>query len=304
MNEASILTRPRVAKLTMACLTALGTAVPFTVHGQADDAQERQQSQSAQQDPGSSRSQSARQDPQSGQNQSARSGNGEDPNSESASASSDSGQGSATQSDASAEQQDTQVARADSDVSPYTQPDDTWISINGTVDSVSPDAFILDYGDGIVTVEMDDVDRDAEAYSLLPGDRVEVNGLIDDDFFEATSIEASSVYIEKIGTRFYANSLDEEDFYTVSMVTPIDPSLVAVQGTVTEVSGDDFTIDTGARSVRVDVEEMSYDPMDEEGYQRIEEGDLVVVHGQIDNDFFTGREIEANAVTTLIEELG
>ena len=66
---------------------------------------------------------------------------------------------------------------------PYTQPDDTWISISGTVDSVSQDLFTLDYGDGTVIVEMDDGDRDADAYKLALGDEVTVYGLVDDDFF-------------------------------------------------------------------------------------------------------------------------
>ena len=36
---------------------------------------------------------------------------------------------------------------------PYTRPDDSWISISGTVVSPTADSFMLDYGDGLVTVE-------------------------------------------------------------------------------------------------------------------------------------------------------
>ncbi|MDT8319759.1 MAG: hypothetical protein RQ826_04460 [Xanthomonadales bacterium] len=39
---------------------------------------------------------------------------------------------------------------------PHARPDETYISISGTVDSVAPDSFMLDYGDGLVRVEMDD----------------------------------------------------------------------------------------------------------------------------------------------------
>lgn len=76
---------------------------------------------------------------------------------------------------------------------PYAQPDDTWISISGSVEAVSADAFTLNYGEGVITVEMDDGDRDADAYKLIPGDKVTVSGMIDDDFYETTTIEASSV---------------------------------------------------------------------------------------------------------------
>ncbi|WP_162883824.1 hypothetical protein, partial [Chromatocurvus halotolerans] len=51
-----------------------------------------------------------------------------------------------------------------SNVSPYAMADGSVITIDGTVDSVSPDSFALDYGQGVVTVEFDDGDRDADAY--------------------------------------------------------------------------------------------------------------------------------------------
>lgn len=48
------------------------------------------------------------------------------------------------------------------------------------------------YGDGNITVEMDNDDRDADGYKLMKGDEVRVSGMIDDDFYNLTSIEASS----------------------------------------------------------------------------------------------------------------
>ena len=130
---------------------------------------------------------------------------------------------------------------------PYLQPDDTWITISGKVESVSPNQFELDYGSGTVTVEMDDGDRDADAYKIYNGDEVTVTGLIDDDFYEVTTIEASS----------------------------------------------------GLRLMTVEVDEMPYNPVDDEGYQKLEAGDVVSVRGQIDHDLFEGRVFEADSVTTL-----
>lgn len=181
---------------------------------------------------------------------------------------------------------------------PYLQPNNTWITLSGTVDSVSADSFLLDYGDGLVTVEMDDGDRDADGYKLLQGDKVTVSGRIDDDLYETTSIEASSVYVESIGTYFYASSVDEEDTL-VSLVTPIVVSEALVQGTVTEVGNEEFTIDTGLRKLTVEVSEMPYNPLDDEGYQKIEVGDRVSVRGLLENNFFEGRELEAQYVITL-----
>ena len=85
---------------------------------------------------------------------------------------------------------------------PYMQPDDTWLSINGKVKSVSADSFMLDYGKGLITVEMDDGDRDADAYKLVEGDEVTVYGMTDDDLYQTTKIEASSVYVKNLETYF------------------------------------------------------------------------------------------------------
>ncbi|MBK5938276.1 hypothetical protein [Halochromatium roseum] len=184
---------------------------------------------------------------------------------------------------------------------PMTQPDDSWISVSGTVESVTRDAFVLDYGDGLMTVEMDDGDRDADGYKLVRGDKVTVNGRIDDDLFEARTLEASSVYVENIDTYFYASAVDEEDIndVIVTVSTPVVISATIVQGRVTEVGTDEFVVDTGLREVRVEVEEMAYNPLDDEGYQKIEVGDRVSVTGQIDNDLFEGRELVADSVVTL-----
>lgn len=181
---------------------------------------------------------------------------------------------------------------------PYAEPDDTWISLNGTVDSVEPDAFFLDYGEGVVKVEMDDWDADADAYKVVQGDQVTVHGIVDDDMFETTTIEANSVYVDGLNSYFYANAADEEDTF-VTMVQPLALSQITVQGVVTNVYDEEFTIDTGVREIRVEVEEMPYDPLDEEGFQRVEVGDRVSVTGAIDADFFEGRELVAESIINL-----
>ena len=180
---------------------------------------------------------------------------------------------------------------------PYAQPDESWISIDGTVEMVRADGFTLDYGEGLITVEMDDGDRDADGYKLQNGEQVTVYGRIDDDFFEASTIEASSVYVENAGTYFYASPMDEEDLF-VTVTTPVTSRLV-LQGWVTEVGEEEFTLSTGMREVTVDIEEMAYDPLDDEGYQKIEVGDHVTVTGWIDAELFEGREIDALTVTEL-----
>lgn len=195
------------------------------------------------------------------------------------------------------------AAQDTTSTTPYTQPDDSWISISGTVEAVTTDAFTLDYGEGVVTVEMDDWNADADAYKVVEGDTVTVYGVIDDDFFETATIEASSVYVEGLDTYFYASAADEEDTF-VTVTTPVVVSTTVVQGTVTDVDVDEqeFTISTGTQAFVVETSEMGYNPLDDEGFQQIEEGDRVSVSGTMDTDFFEGRELVADTIVTLSKE--
>ncbi|MGX5914592.1 hypothetical protein ACR0ST_07675 [Aliidiomarina sp. Khilg15.8] len=187
---------------------------------------------------------------------------------------------------------------------PYLQPDDTWIQISGTVTGVSADRFVLDYGDGTVYVEMDDGDRDADAYKLVEGDKVTVSGLVDDDMFETTTIEAGSVYVENIGTYFYASTLDEDERYYAPVHVSVDTTNTIVHGTVSSVdpAEEEFELNTGLRMITVEVDEMDYNPLDDEGYQQITAGDIVTVSGLPDYDLFEGRVFEAKQVTTVFKK--
>jgi uncharacterized protein YdeI (BOF family) len=188
---------------------------------------------------------------------------------------------------------------------PYAKSDDSWISISGTVASPEPDSFSLDYGDGVITVEMDDWDTYGDAYPLMEGDRVTVYGTVDDDLFELSSIEASSVYVEGLGTYFYASSADEEDpvyaeyFWTAP--TPLVLNRATLRGTVERVDREDreFTIDSGLQQVTVETDALDYNPLDDFGFQKIERGDKVSVSGEFDVDFLQGRVFEAESVITL-----
>lgn len=180
-----------------------------------------------------------------------------------------------------------------------TAPDDTWVSISGTVTSTTPDSFRLDYGSGIITVEMDDFDFYPDGRGLMENDQVIVYGVVDDDMFEARTIEASTVYVENLGTSFYANPADEEDFASWTIVEPIVVGRMEVTGTVTSVTGREFTVDTGVRQVQVDTASMPFDPTDDTGFLQIEEGDLVKVGGEIDDSLFDERELSADWIVKL-----
>ena len=191
---------------------------------------------------------------------------------------------------------------------PYQKPDDSFVSISGTVTSPTADDFVLDYGSGTILVEMDDWDSYGDAYGLMDGDRVTVFGRIDDDFFEVAKVEAGSVYVENLNTYFYANSADEEtgawdpQYWTAP--SPFVVSAMTLRGDIVDVDVEEreFTVDSGGAEVTVDAAALGYNPLDDNGYQQLDEGDFVSVSGMMDYEFMDGRVFKADAVTTLVDE--
>lgn len=188
---------------------------------------------------------------------------------------------------------------------PYLRPNNTWISISGEVEAVKPNQFTLNYGEGTVTVEMDDGDRDADAYKLIKGDKVTVAGFIDRDLFEKTKIEAGIVYVENIGTTFYSSSADEEGpnlSYYYPTPTPGTTSSALLYGTVSDIDGKTFSMKTSELKVTVDTSAMSYNPLDAVGYPQIKKGDYVSVSGKMTKKFILGNSLEAKSVTKYYEK--
>ena len=197
------------------------------------------------------------------------------------------------------------AAQNSNEEDPYLQPDETWISISGKAVEAQGESFTLDYGEGTVTVEMDDWDWYNENAAVLEGDKVTVYGMIDDDLYETTKIEASSVYVENLGTYFYASAADEDYDDDYAYWVDYDPIVVGqtiVRGTVTSVSGREFTIDAGVRQMTVDTSLMAYNPMDDMGYQQIDTGDYVSVSGDMEADFWENQELMAASVVTLDDD--
>ncbi len=184
---------------------------------------------------------------------------------------------------------------------PYTAVNNTRITLNGTVVSADPSGFELDYGEGRVRVEMDGWQWYHADYPIIEGNRVRVHGKIDDDRWETTSIAADSVFLKDLNTYFYANEMDGKDID--AQADSEDPDKVFIlRGTIKQINGREFLLDTGTKEVKVDTLEMPYNPLDNEGYQRLKPGDYVQVSGELDVDFFEKAEIMANSVTTLIKD--
>lgn len=193
-----------------------------------------------------------------------------------------------------------QTAQA-TDPDPYMMDDGSWVSLYGTVANAGDDGFDLNYGDGIVRVEMDDFDAWPEAYVLSDGLDVAVVGKIDDDLFELTSIEASTVYIDGLNTVFSASELDEENLSDAAFYQLPELSNVVLEGKVRNVNVREgkFELKTGGASYDVSVESLGYNPLDEIGYQKISADDRVRVIIALDAETLERGEFEATRLVTL-----
>ena len=188
---------------------------------------------------------------------------------------------------------------------PRLEPDDSRVTLTGTVTSSTENTFMLDYGHGLITVEMDDWNWFEEEKDILPGDAVTVYGRVDDDLFDMATIEADSVYVQDLGTYFYGSPGDDQPRPVDLAPTPYAESGdMVLSGTVTGVDGREFTINSGALRMTVDTSFMPYDPTDDEGYQQISEGDRVTVAGEVEATTFDQRELIADAVITLQDDSG
>lgn len=179
--------------------------------------------------------------------------------------------------------------------------DGEFVTISGTVKNVKADSFQLKSKDHIIFVEMDDNDWDADGYKLVNGDEVVVNGVVDKDFLEKKKIEAGSVYVKGLNTYFYASSMDEEGAPFLSptyanIATLPEHTVVELTGKVTNINNRTFTVNTGLREIVVDTKSLIYNPMDDKGFTQIDLGDRVNVTGDISDNFFDQRQVDASSL--------
>ena len=170
------------------------------------------------------------------------------------------------------------------------------ITLSGTILSTTPDSFRLDYGKGIVTVEMDDMDWYQEGRKLIVNDRVTVYGRLDKDAYEKKKIEAGSVYVENLGTYFHASDADEEDLSLWTVGRPVTVGAMEVAGMVSSIDGRQLKLSSG---FGVDTSQLTYNPLDDKGYQQIDVGDRIKASGRLSNDLFEPTELVADWIITM-----
>ena len=177
--------------------------------------------------------------------------------------------------------------------------DGQWLTLTGTVVSAAPGAFVLDYGAGNVTVEMDDWDWYQEGRVFKAGDEVTVSGLADQDLLLNKRIEARSVYVRNLNSFFFASS-DDEESRRASSAMAATSGTADFTGRVASIEGRELMIGTGPAAIRVDTSLLAENPLDAEGAHRVRVGDRVFVWGQIDLEATEGAELKARGLVSLV----
>lgn len=181
---------------------------------------------------------------------------------------------------------------------PLKKSDGTWVTLSGEVTKVSADVFTMDYGDGEVLVEVDDGDFDNDAYKFLDGDKVTVTGKVDKNFFTSNTLEAQSIYVEGLNTTFISSAADEEeaDRYITVAYMPADLTEMTLVGDVTAVKENSFEIKVAGQNITVSTDDLGFDPMDDEGYLKIADGDRIKVVANVEPEFFGDYALEAETI--------
>ncbi|GAA3970306.1 hypothetical protein [Allohahella marinimesophila] len=60
-----------------------------------------------------------------------------------------------------------------------------------------------------------------------------------------------------------------------------------------------LTVESNGKTMTIDTADMMYNPLDKQYGEPIEKGDSVYVYGEVDDEFFSKREISANSVVKL-----
>ena len=187
--------------------------------------------------------------------------------------------------------------------------DGRWASVSGEVASIMGDGFYLDYGEGVVFVEMNDRFGFVEEIPVDVGSEVTVQGAIDNDLYEERKIEASTVYSQSRNTFYYASAYDDENggYPTYPITPPINvegASGITVSGEVSAIEGRKVMVEAGGIELTVDTSALDYDPTDDIGFPALDEGDLVQVTGSLSEEFLEDQILRAETVTLLNDRRG
>jgi RNase P/RNase MRP subunit p29 len=169
-----------------------------------------------------------------------------------------------------------------------------WVSLTGAVEATDDKGFSLSMGERTVRIRMADYGA-YNAHAFRKGDDVTVTGQLDQQFYERQLINPSSVYVDRLGTYFYANAPGEKGGYTAYPTANFAPDddWLGVSGKVVSVEEGSVVVDAGVNRLKVLTDQVDNAP-------RLQAGDRVAVYGKVQHsDLFEKRKVQATSLTLL-----
>lgn len=176
--------------------------------------------------------------------------------------------------------------------------DDTSLTLSGTVGQVNDDEFTLRTRNGSIAVESDEVFDDENIYRLEPGDRIIVTGNVDDDFFESRKLEANAIHVDKVDVTFTTRD-GTVDSFTSSSSNGADDGVTELNGRIVAIEDNEFAISSGTGQTTVNIGNLDDNPLDDQGYLKLDIGDRVQVKGEMTDDWFDERKFEATSLNAI-----
>lgn len=176
------------------------------------------------------------------------------------------------------------------------------LTLTGKVTGLTPDGFMLKYGENQqVAIDMDADGWIQQANTMKSGQMVTVYGVNKEDIMDRTHVKAGAIYVKDDNTYYFSsNNVPSTESAEKLLGDALDnvpnDASVTIEAKVTEVEDDSFTVALGSDMIEVSVEDLAQNPLEAEGPRKIEKGDIVFVSGAMDRNLFLDDEIDATKV--------
>ncbi len=184
---------------------------------------------------------------------------------------------------------------------PQALRNDSYVTLSGTIGKVlDGDEFMLKTAEGDIKIDTNDTwpglfDNAAGTF-LKQGDKVTVTGQVDDNYFTAKEIDAYSIsYRGQDYSTFYQTddtTADQNTYYYYPFWYTYDDTNTRISGTVSEVvDNNTFRLNYTGGTILVDASDTQLD-----NANSLRVGDRVIVYGDVEDNWWQKRELEANTL--------
>jgi len=125
-----------------------------------------------------------------------------------------------------------------------------------------------------------------------------VTGNVDDDFFESRKLEANAIHVDKVDVTFTTRD-GTVDSFTSSSSNGADDGVTELNGRIVAIEDNEFAISSGTGQTTVNIGNLDDNPLDDQGYLKLDIGDRVQVKGEMTDDWFDERKFEATSLNAI-----